>query len=228
MSNSARTTQPFGPLVKKGHARLIVVSGKAPAGLTFSLGGPEHKLGRGEVDVPLTEDAEVSPVHATLKYANGQMMVVDNGSANGIYLRVRGPQAIEHGDMFRVGDQFFRFEQIAQETEFVQPDGTHYFTSPKRKGTFRILQVLTDGKGGLASTSSSDEIVIGCENATVTFTADPRLSAQHAKIYKAGNGYTIEDLGSTNGTYVRIKGQSAVTHGDFLFVGDELLRVEVT
>jgi pSer/pThr/pTyr-binding forkhead associated (FHA) protein len=39
---------------------------------------------------------------------------------------------------------------------------------------------------------------------------------------------TLTDLGSKNGTFVRINDDLALEHGDHVFLGQQLLRVEVT
>ena len=45
----------------------------------------------------------------------------------------------------------------------------------------------------------------------------------------SGDGsFTLTDAGSKNGTYVRIEGEHELSHGDYLFLGKQLLRVEMT
>ena len=39
---------------------------------------------------------------------------------------------------------------------------------------------------------------------------------------------TLTDLGSKNGTFVRINDESPLDHGDYVFLGQQLLRVEIT
>ena len=39
--------------------------------------------------------------------------------------------------------------------------------------------------------------------------------------------FTLTDLNSRNGTYVRIKSERELAHGDYLFIGRKLLRVEL-
>jgi hypothetical protein len=44
----------------------------------------------------------------------------------------------------------------------------------------------------------------------------------------SGETLTLVDQGSRNGTYVRIRGERELGNGDYLFLGRNLLRVEVT
>lgn len=224
-----RNTQPIGALVVPGAVRLVIVGGACPQGLTFSLADGTHAAGRTANGVVLKEDETVSPKHCSFSVDGGQIEVKDEGSLNGVYLRIRAPHTLSHGDWFRVGQQLFRFEELTAETEFTTDDGTHVFTSPRRKGSFRVCQILEGGKRGLSSTASDDEISIGGEGAHIAFSSDPNLSQEHCRLYRDANGaFMIEDLDSTNGTYVRIDGLSSIAHGDYLYVGHELLRVEVS
>ncbi len=229
MATPSRNTQPYGALAVPGRLRLVVVSGACPEGLSFSIGAPSASIGRGKADVALNEATQVSEKHATIKSGDGRASVVDEGSTNGVYVRLRVPHTLHDGDWFRVGAQFFRFHVLKQEESYPSADGTLLFVSPRRKGTFMITQVLAGGQAGQSATTSGDELTIGGEGSTVAFTSDTHLSTKHARVYQAANGaYMLEDLGSTNGTYVRVRGEMPVAHGDYLFVGSELLRVEIT
>jgi diguanylate cyclase (GGDEF)-like protein len=56
---------------------------------------------------------------------------------------------------------------------------------------------------------------------------DDQASRNHARILKRGAGYEIEDLGSTNGTYVggvRVTGRMQLADGDRIQIGHSLLR----
>lgn len=228
MSN-ARTTQPLGALIRPGHARMTVVSGPCPEGLTFGLSGSAHVIGRAQGDVLLTEDTEVSPRHATVTMEGGRPVIADQGSVNGVYVRLRVPYELQDGTWFRTGEQVFRLFRLRTEEAFRGPDGTMVFTSPRRKGTFRVQQVLRDGLPGMSSSASNDELSIGGAGAAVAFSTDPFLSTTHAKVYKAPNGaIMLEDSGSTNGTWVRLSGPMALSHGDYFLVGATVFRVDLT
>lgn len=52
---------------------------------------------------------------------------------------------------------------------------------------------------------------------------DPEVSRHHCRLTQTGSGYTVEDLGSTNGTFVngqRLTGQRALTSNDMLGLGE--------
>lgn len=63
----------------------------------------------------------------------------------------------------------------------------------------------------------------------IALTADMGVSRRHAQITRQGNQTLIEDLGSTNGTYVngvRISGPTPIKPGDAIQMGATVLRVE--
>lgn len=58
---------------------------------------------------------------------------------------------------------------------------------------------------------------------------DPYASAQHAVLTFRGTAWYVEDLGSTNGTYVGgapVAGIARVGYGDEIQIGDVRLRLE--
>ena len=177
MSDSKpRKTQPLGPLVRSGHIRLTVVSGPCPNGLSIGLGGSEHEIGRKNGDVILAEDLGVSVSHATLTKSQGRIQIADH-SSNGTFLRVRGTAVLNSGDIIRTGNQLFRYDLVNPAESHPTADGTLLLTSPRRKGTFRLLQILEGGKPGLSATSSNNELTIGGEGSSIAFTSDTHLSS---------------------------------------------------
>jgi hypothetical protein len=67
------------------------------------------------------------------------------------------------------------------------------------------------------------------ESGQGSLAGDPELSRRHARFRRGPGGYVIEDLNSTNGTYVngrRIEGAHQLTPGDTIEVGSTMLRVD--
>ena len=61
----------------------------------------------------------------------------------------------------------------------------------------------------------------------MNFQNDLFMSNTHARVEEHRGKFTLTDLNSLNGTYVRIKGERELSHGDYLFIGKKLLRVEL-
>ena len=71
-----------------------------------------------------------------------------------------------------------------------------------------------------------DEIVLGREEGDIVFRDDAFMSRRHAAITWDGKRAQITDLGSSNGTFVRLTGPTSIKHGDHVRMGDQLLRIE--
>ena len=92
-------------------------------------------------------------------------------------------------------------------------------------------ELLIQGPDGAARTVPlTGRLTVGRSNAAeLCFPEDAGLSRQHFAFESDGDGgWTIQDLGSKNGTFVRVSGESPLFHGDYVFVGQQLLRVEIT
>ncbi len=91
------------------------------------------------------------------------------------------------------------------------------------------MQILQGGVPGMAVCARGQSLQIGREGGELNFPGDLYMSASHCKLEDTGGGkLTLTDLNSRNGTYVRLKAERELAHGDYLFIGRKLLRVEIT
>jgi pSer/pThr/pTyr-binding forkhead associated (FHA) protein len=220
-------TQFFGQLQVPGRAKLILIRGEGVEGLSYQLNAEQHVVGRnGQLVFP--DDPFVSPKHANLFYRNNKLVVRDEGSLNGVFLRVRGTVDLQPGDHFLAGEQLFRLDPTPKASDGPAPDGTYFYSSPKHQSPFRIMQILQGGAVGMTVCARSGGLQIGREGGDLNFPSDLYMSASHCKLEDAAGKVTLTDLNSRNGTYVRIKAEKELAHGDYLFIGRKLLRVEIT
>ncbi len=73
------------------------------------------------------------------------------------------------------------------------------------------------------------EYVIGRRSDCQIFVPDMRVSRQHARLVRNGEGWTLEDLGSNNGTYingVRLQSATVLRHDDEIMIANNKIRVE--
>jgi hypothetical protein len=223
---SART-QFFGQLQVPGKAKLILIRGEGVEGLSYQLNAEQHVVGRnGQLVFP--DDPFVSPRHANLFYRGGKLVVRDEGSLNGVYWRVRGSLEVAAGDHFLAGEQLFRIEGPPRANDGPAPDGTYFYSSPKHPAQFKIVQILQGGSTGMAVCARGQGLQIGREGGDLNFPGDLYMSASHCKLEESGGKLSLTDLNSRNGTYVRLKTERELAHGDYLFIGRKLLRVEIT
>jgi pSer/pThr/pTyr-binding forkhead associated (FHA) protein len=71
-------------------------------------------------------------------------------------------------------------------------------------------------------------VKLGREGNDINFPDDPYISGHHAEVRANDNGFELVDMGSKNGTFYRIKGPHKLLHGNYMFIGQQLLRVEIT
>lgn len=227
-----RRVDYFGSMQAPGKARLILIRGTdGTDGLSYLLQGTEHVAGRTSAQIPFPNDPWISDRHANFIYrgqGGDKLHIRDEGSLNGVYVRVKGSVALSPGDQFLCGEQVFRVEATPRDTSGPDPDQTYFYSSPKRTSPFRIVQVLRGGSDGMVHCARESYVHIGREDCEMNFPDDLYLSSRHARIEMSEGGYTLHDVGSRNGIYVRIRGEKELGHGDYLFLGQQLLRVEQT
>jgi len=220
-------TQFFGQLQAPGKAKLILIRGEGVEGLSYQLNAEQHIVGRsGQLVFP--DDPFVSPKHANFFYRNGKLVVKDEGSVNGVYLRVKGTVDVLPEDYFLAGEQVFRIDATPKSNDVPGPDGTYFYSSPKHQSPFRITQMLQGGASGMTVCARGSSLQIGREGGDLNFPSDLYMSAAHCKLEDAGGKLMLTDLNSRNGSYVRLKAERELSHGDYVFIGRKLLRVEIT
>ena len=90
------------------------------------------------------------------------------------------------------------------------------------------LVILAGPDVGRSFSLQGESTVLGRQNDSAVCLAGKNISRHHAKVLKRGNGYFVEDLASSNGTYVngeRLASYApvAITDQDQLRVGDYVL-----
>ncbi len=217
----------YGTLQTPGRARVVMLRGEGVEGLSYQLNAEHHVLGRAG-QIAFANDAFVSPKHADLYYRDGVLYVKDEGSLNGVYVRLQAPRALEFGDTFLIGDHVFRLDVVTEGAEAPDAHGTFASISPSVPALFRVSQLLEGGGIGISVRAVSGAVRIGREGMEMNFPCDAHLSPLHCTVQERAGKVWLTDGDSRNGTYVRIRNETALQHGDCLFVGKQLLRVEIT
>jgi pSer/pThr/pTyr-binding forkhead associated (FHA) protein len=221
-------TDLFGPLQQVGKAKLVLIKGEGLDGISYQLNAREHSAGRNSGAIQFPDDPFLSPRHANFYYREGRLFIRDDGGLNGIYLRLREPVPLTSGDFFLCGEEIFRFEVVETDDDVVAADGTYFFSSPKRRNYFRLVQILVGGREGLRYHAKRKSLIIGRERCDLNFPLDRFISGSHSKVEMTDTGCKLSDMGSRNGTFIRIHNETELTHGDYVFLGQQLLRVEIT
>jgi len=223
-------TKYFGTMQTPGKARLILIRGDSGVdGLSYMLQGTEHVAGREEGQILFPEDSWMSRRHANFVYEQGQLVVRDERSVNGVFVRVREPATLAFGDSFLCGEQLFTVEAPMQDPSGPSPEQTKFYASPRKAYSVRDAQQLWGGARGLEPSAHGSLVKIVRVECDINFTWEEKMSAEHSQHELSPDGRVmLTDLGSKNGTYVRVHGHRSLKHGDYLFLGKQLLRVEMT
>ena len=222
-----RSTLFFGGAVQSARAKLTLIRGDGEDGIAFTLAGTDHIAGRGDCAISFPDDPYLSPAHANFHYANGALIVRDEGSLNGVFVRITGTVQIEAGTTILIGEHVLTCAPAPQPEDLPDSEGTYYSASMMRSATMEIVQQLRGGATGWVYRTTTDKVSLGREGNDINFPDDPFISGRHAQLQLAGGVLSVTDLGSRNGTFVRIIREHTLKHGDYVFLGQQLLRVEI-
>src|SRR5438132_466917 len=212
-------------------AKLVLQNGGAE-GTEFALGHLENSLGGSAAHVGLGEDPFIAPHAATLAFVDERLVLPDEGSANGVYVRLRESAALEPGDLFVAGERLLRY---AGPVEIARPAGGDLpllgAPRPAQGPLYRVTEVLLGLKTGRTCHRVGPAIFIGRAGCDMNFAGDSLLAAKHAEIRIAEDGTAaLVDLGQgPSGVFLRVRAQQPVElqAGDVVRVGEQHLRVEV-
>jgi pSer/pThr/pTyr-binding forkhead associated (FHA) protein len=146
----------------------------------------------------------------------------------------RAEQPLVDQEMFLVGQQVLRFELVKQAEEgfgAASENGTLVFGTPAAPRYARLSQRTVEGVVRDVFHLRRAETVIGRESGDIVFTDDPFLSRRHAalRMYDSAGGtrrFALADLGSSNGTFLRIRNEVRLRYGDHFRIGQQLLRFD--
>ena len=209
--------------------RLVVVHRDGTDGITYNLLGDQIDIGRTEGDL-LFEDPHLAPRHARIVASLTGRVLSPLETRNGVYVRLRGPIDLQDGDYLLMGKQVLRFELVSEPERNVRPaleHGVVVFGTPVRPPWARLRQITPAGVGRDIFHLARPDMVLGREIGDIIFSEDEFMSRRHAQVsYRNGRGH-LEDLGSSNGTFLRLRGPHGLSSGDLIRLGDELLRFEI-
>lgn len=189
-----------------------------PAGSTATVGRDTGTIFAG--------DSYLSPRHATFALGPGTVSVRDEGSLNGVYIKLQPnvPFHLEPGSVFRIGQEIVRFEALASQPPV---DGVERFGSPARGIIGRLALVIGRDSTGNAFPVPERGVYLGRERGDILFGEDGYVSGLHCRVAPAGDGKVyLTDVGSSNGTFVRVRDNHPLVSGDILLMGQQVFRVE--
>jgi pSer/pThr/pTyr-binding forkhead associated (FHA) protein len=204
--------------------RLVAVRHDGLPGPTYVVTRAALHCGRTLGEVLFPDDATVSPRHCRFVTREDGVHVEDLGSVNGTFIRLRQARPLGPGDEFRVGRQLLRLEPIPRPPG---GDGTvRPWGSSDAGYRARLTQLLEGGGAGEVFPLRFGENLLGREVGQISFPSDRYVSARHARVDVSDQGVLLTDVGSSNGTFVKLAAPTRIGSGDQILVGMQLLRVE--
>ncbi|MEZ4392044.1 MAG: FHA domain-containing protein [Polyangiales bacterium] len=218
-------TPPARPAMVE-RARLVLIRPDGSEGGTFPLHEGESQVGRDSGPL-FQQDTYLSPRHATFLIAPGAVTVRDDGSLNGVYVRVERQVAVEinDGDVFRIGQEILLFEAFSEVSRLA--DGTERIGSESEGLVGRISLVTGRDAYGNAFPVPVTGLYLGRERGDILFPEDGYVSGLHCHLAVVNGKLTLTDVGSSNGSYVRIREQRGLRNGDYLLMGQQLFRLQI-
>jgi len=203
---------------------LVLIRPDGTEGESFPL-SDTTTVGR-EAAGPFASDSYLSPQHAEFRFEGNALSVTDLDSLNGVYLRIARdtPTEVADGAIFRIGQEILRMEYLGKPP--AGPDGTEPMGSPNPGYVARIRLVIGRETHGNSYCVPAGGLHLGRERGDVIFPEDGYVSGLHCRLHMDGGKMFITDVGSSNGTFVRVDKQAPVPSGSLLLMGQQLFRAE--
>jgi len=189
-------------------------------GLTVTVGEEGARLGRHTSNTLVIPEAGISRFHCEVQFLDGEFCIKDLGSTTGtfFYLRPQCQFQIFPGLMIKLGET--EMQVLSQ--------------NPSPRGMELSVMFYEGPFAGHKVTVPAAGITIGrVSDNTLVLLQDGTVSAHHAMLFHENGSFFIQDLGSCNGTCVRLSPERAssdwhpIIDGDVLGAGCTKIRCRV-
>jgi pSer/pThr/pTyr-binding forkhead associated (FHA) protein len=186
--------------------RLIMRRGPTP-GAIYELEGDTITIGRGSKNDIIIRDNEVSREHCNLRRVMDDYEVQDLNSSNGTFVngqRVQAGWLLQSGAIVEFGDTItMEYERILARrvTDALLPPEDAFQDTPEPIYQYSLMVTMGPEMGQIHRLDSLI-ITVGRDLSNDIAIQDPEISRFHMRLRRGSSGYTVEDMGSTNGTFV--------------------------
>jgi hypothetical protein len=188
--------------------------------MTWALTRDETTVGAsGEVRIT---DPFAGSFQGRFVFRGNSLSFVPERTVNGTFILLRRELQVPIGTEVRVGRQLLRVDAQAVRP----PPAELLWGSPNPGYRFRVQQILTGGLDGDSFPLRDGDNLIGRGAGELSFPGDGYVSSRHAMLTVHADQVVLKDLGSSNGTFVRMDAETGISPGDLLLIGEQLLRVD--
>jgi thioredoxin reductase/pSer/pThr/pTyr-binding forkhead associated (FHA) protein len=165
-------------------------------------------IGRRGPELSFPSDVYLADHHATIVHRGSDYFLEDTGAGSGVWVRCQGVvgRPVTDGDSIWVGAQLLVVSIAGGKLSLA-----HYSAD----GTFRASYPVPE-QGAF----------IGRRSDVALDPGDLSLSRRHAQVRREGAGFAVFDLGSVNGTYVKLRVPLLLANGDEFRIASKRLRFE--
>ena len=89
----------------------------------------------------------------------------------------------------------------------------------------RLSVIVGRDVDGSAFPLFGDAIVLGRERGDILFPEDGYVSGTHAKVFSRDGRFYLQDMNSSNGTFLRLRGERPLRSGAHILIGQQLFRI---
>jgi class 3 adenylate cyclase len=185
-------------------------------------------IGRSEGDIRFPQDRGLTPVNARIFVDDGQLFIKDlSAGANNIFLRVGSGYTLQSQDIVLMGRQKFQFREVVGAMSDAASMGMALaeVTRTLEEPVAELLRLRPKDNAPVDFPLSLEVVSFGRVNGTHTFPEDKLMSRSHARVVQRAEDFILEDLGSRNGTFVKVRGTAPLAANSTILLGDQLIRI---
>ncbi len=195
--------------------------------------GATASIGRSSTNGISIPERHVSRQHAVIAFRDGIFTIADLGSANGTFVndrRLTDPFPLAHGDIIRLYVPVLMFSAIVSQEDEDNARKTGTLIAPAEGEGLAKLLVTAGPQEGTQFPMYQDTMTVGRTTADTNWDIalqDRAVSRPHCRFMKKGDGWSVMDLGSANGTMLNAAPVTAearsLKDGDVLNIGETTL-----
>jgi thioredoxin reductase/pSer/pThr/pTyr-binding forkhead associated (FHA) protein len=167
-------------------------------------------IGRLGADITFQNDSSLADIHAEIVSLGGdRFAVVDKGSASGVFVQPVPGRIIE------------------ADPETVVHAGRQWLIIGEKGAPQRVVHFDSNGQRQGAYTLKNGPNLIGRQSPDITIAPDDgSLSRRHLSITVHEGRNSLKDVGSGNGTQIKVRKQFELKDGDRILMGRQVLRFD--
>jgi predicted component of type VI protein secretion system len=154
---------------------------------------------------PWNDDEFIEPQHARLTPMRGGVKVEELTPEGGVFRRLSERTPLRDGDQLRIGQSLLVYERAADE-----PGSGRWGRVIAHPHPDNIAAAIPLGESG---------VMIGRDIGGITLPNDTFVSGSHCRVVCNDGGVFVEDLDSSNGTYLRLQSGQWVPFDEYLLIG---------